>query len=75
VPATRPKVVVTREKAMEGVWRQLDLSKTHWATSLKFLLDRGDPDVVLVAPKRNRKFQALLDGLQALRNAGVAELD
>lgn len=72
-PATQ--VVVTREKAMQGAWRQLDLSKTHWATSLKFLLDRGDPDVVLVAPKRNRKYQALLDGLQALRDAGVAEPD
>lgn len=72
-PATQ--VVVKREKAMQGTWRQLDLSKTHWATSLEFLLERGDPDVVLVAPKRNRKYRDLLDGLKALRDAGVAEPD
>lgn len=72
-PATQ--VVVKREKAMQGTWRQLDLSKTHWATSLEFLLERGDPDVVLVAPKRHRKYRDFLDGLMALRDAGVAEPD
>ena len=69
------QVVVKREKAMQGAWRQLDLSKTHWATSLEFLLNRGDADVVLVAPKRHRKYRDLLDGLKALRDAGVAEPD
>jgi len=69
----RVSVVVTREKAMLGTWRQLDLSKTHWATSLDFMLQRGDPDLTLVAPKRHRKFRQLLDGLKALRDAGVAE--
>lgn len=72
-PATQ--VVVKREKAMQGTWRQLDLSKTHWETSLEFLLERGDPDVVLVAPRRHRKYRDLLDGLKALRDAGVAEPD
>jgi hypothetical protein len=72
-PATQ--VVVKREKAMQGTWRHLDLSQTHWATSLEFLLERGDPDVVLVAPKRHRKYRDLLDGLKALRDAGVAEPD
>lgn len=71
----RTQVVVKREKAMQGTWRQLDLSRTHWATSLEFLLERGDPDVVLVAPKRHRKYRDLLDGLKALRDAGVAEPD
>jgi hypothetical protein len=72
-PATQ--VVVTREKAMQGHWRSLDLSKTHWATSIEFLLERGDCDVVLVAPKRHRKYRDLLEGLAALRNAGIAEPD
>jgi hypothetical protein len=70
-PATQ--LVVTRDKAMRGEWRALDLSKTHWATSLDFLLERGDADVVLVAPKRHRKYQDLLEGLKMLRDAGVAE--
>lgn len=67
------QVVVTRAKAAQGEWRRLDLSKTHWHVSLQFLLNRGDQDVVLVAPKRNPKFLDLLAGLQLLREAGVAE--
>jgi hypothetical protein len=67
------QVVVKREKAMRGDWRKLDLSKTHWATSIEFLLERGEPDVVLVAPKRHRKYRDLLEGLKRLRDAGIAE--
>lgn len=69
------QAVVTREKAMSGAWRRLDLGKTYWPTSLQFLLDFGFQDIVLVAPKRNRKFRQLLDGLKVLREAGVAEPD
>lgn len=54
---------------------KLDLSKTHWATSIEFFLERSDPDVVLVAPERHPKYPELLDGLKMLRDAGVAELD
>ncbi len=70
-PATQ--FVVTREKALKGSWRNLDLSQTHWATSLEFFLKRGDADVVLVAPKRGRRFRKLLEGLEMLRDSGVAE--
>jgi hypothetical protein len=69
------QVVITREKALTGEWKKLDLSKTYWATSIKFFLDRGDADLVLVAPKRYSKYQDLLDGLKMLRDAGVAEPD
>lgn len=72
-PATQ--VVVTRQKALEGRWRNLDLSGTHWATSIQFLIDGRDEDVVLVAPKRHRNYRKLLDGLKMLRDAGVAEPD
>jgi hypothetical protein len=67
------QVIVTRAKAARGEWRKLDLSKTHWAVSLDFFLNRGDQDIVLVAPKRNKRFPTLLDGLKMLRDAGVAE--
>lgn len=69
--------VVTRAKAEEGLWRKLDLSKTHWKTTIEFLLsDRpNDPDVVLVAPKRGRDFRDLLDGIKLLRREGIAEPD
>ncbi len=69
------QMIMTREKALLGDWKKLDLSKTYWATSIKFFLDRGDPDVVLVAPKRHSKYQDLLDGLKMLRDAGVGEPD
>jgi hypothetical protein len=70
-PATQ--AVITREKAMEGRWRTLDLAKTDWAGWIDLFLKDGDPDVVLVAPKRHRKYRDLLDGLKMLRDAGVAQ--
>jgi len=69
------QVLVTRAKAARGEWRRLDLSKTHWATSLNFFLERGEQDVVLVAPRRHKNFKQLLDGLRRLRDAGVAQPD
>lgn len=67
------QIVVSRERALGGAWRQLDLSETHWATALELFLQRGRSDVVFVAPKRARDFQKLVHGLRSLREAGVAE--
>jgi hypothetical protein len=39
------------------------------------LLKRGDDDVVLVAERRARDFKQVLEGIQQLRAAGVAEPD
>jgi hypothetical protein len=73
-PATQ--VVVTREAALdEERWRSLNLSGTHWSTAIEMFLERGEPDVTLVAGRRDRKFRALADGLARLRDAGVAEPD
>jgi hypothetical protein len=38
-------------------------------------IESGDPDEVLVAPKRHRRFKDDLAGLKLLRSAGVAEPD
>jgi hypothetical protein len=67
------QVVVTRERAMEGAWRNLDLSKTDWAGYIDLFLRDGDAELVLAAPKRDRKYRDHLDGLKMLRDAGVAE--
>ena len=67
------QIVISREKALEGTWKKLDLSKTHWATSIKFFLERGEPDVILVAPKRHPKYKDLLDGLKMLKDLGIAD--
>jgi len=69
------QVVVTREKALLGEWKKLDLSKTYWGGWIDLFLKDGDPDVVLVAPNRHPKFIDWLDGLKMLRDAGVAEPD
>jgi hypothetical protein len=69
------QAVVTREKALLGAWKQLDLSDTYWAEWIQLFLDAGEPDVVLVAPKRHPRYWVLLDGIKKLRDAGVAEPD
>jgi hypothetical protein len=72
------QVVVTRERAMRGEWRKLDLSKTYWDSVLDDFLRLENvkgPDIVLVAPKRNKQFKALKAGLDLLRAADVAEPD
>ncbi len=69
------QVVVTREKALLGEWRKLDLTRTFWGGWIELFLQEDALDVVLVAPKRHPKFNDLLDGLKMLRDAGVAEPD
>jgi hypothetical protein len=69
------QVVVTRERAMQGTWRQVDLSKTYWEAYIQGMLKDGYPDVLLVAPKRSRRFRNLRDGLEKLRDAGATQPD
>lgn len=69
------QVVVTREKALLGEWKKLDLSKTYWGGWLDYFIKTGNQDLVLVAPKRHQKYIDWLDGLKKLRDAGVAEPD
>ena len=69
------QVVIKRYKILDGAWRDINLSGTHWATSIEFFLERGEDSVVLVAPKRNRRFKELLQGLQCLRKYRIAESD
>jgi hypothetical protein len=68
----RSQIVVTREKAMEGKWRNLDLSSTYWPTAFEMFLKRGDSDMVLVAPKAAKNYDALQRGLDLIREAGVS---
>jgi hypothetical protein len=66
------QVVITREEAMQGTWTGVDLSNTYWPTAIKLFLNRGHKDIVLVAPRRHKKFRALQTGLIRLREAGIA---
>jgi hypothetical protein len=69
-PSTQ--VIVTRERALSGGWRTVDLANTHWATAIELFLERGEPDMVLVAGKAHPQHGTLLAGLERLRDAGIA---
>lgn len=69
----RTQIVITRERAMTGTWRQLDLSRTSWGAYIQGMLDDGYPDVVLVAPKKSRRFKDAVMGIERLRDAGIGE--
>ena len=72
------QVVITRERAMRGEWRQgISRGNTLWPFMIKLFLADGDRDTVLVAPlgaSRAKRAQ-LLAGLNELRSLGVAEPD
>lgn len=69
------QVMVTAKKAVELSFDKLNFGRSHWGFSIQFMLERGEHDIVLVAPKRSPKFKTLLDGLRMLREAGIAEAD
>jgi hypothetical protein len=78
-PATQ--IVVTKERAMEGRWRSLDLGNTWFDLLLQDYANatgtgagRGD-SVVLAAPRRHRRFPDFVRAIAVLRDAGVAEPD
>jgi hypothetical protein len=78
-PATQ--VVVTRAKAMQSGWRS---KVAPWNNFWPFVINDiflelhpDSDDIILVAPKgaKKKEFRKLLDGLDDLRQLGVAELD
>jgi hypothetical protein len=72
----KTQVVVTREKAIRPGWRDhLSERCDYWLPHIGGLLADGDPDIVLAAPcgKTKRDFQRFVDGLNELRDVGVAE--
>jgi hypothetical protein len=69
------QVVITAANAIKNGFDRLNFGKSHWNFSIQFMLNRGEKDIVLVAPKRSPKFKALLEVLQMLRSEGIAESD
>jgi hypothetical protein len=72
-PATQ--VVVTRRLAKKGGWRKkVSDWNSYWPYVIDYHLDDGEDDMVLVAPKGNKKakFKKLLDGIKELCDLGVA---
>jgi hypothetical protein len=69
----RDQALVTREAALRGDWRGLDLSGTWWAIVLEDLVGSSFESAALVAPRRHKKYKRLVEGIQQLRDAGIAE--
>jgi len=69
------QVLITREKALQGRWKDLDYCESLWPFSIDSFLQTENHSLVLVAPKQHRKFKDYVADLHLLREAGVAEPD
>ena len=69
------QVQLTREKALSRRWQDLTLNENTWHVSLDMFLQRAEPSIVLVAPKRHPRFRNYVEDLMVLRDSGVAEPD
>lgn len=65
------QAVVSREQALDRRWKTLPVDGLLKGT-IEHFLERGFPDQVLVAPKRSKEFEVLLDGIRVLVEEGVA---
>jgi hypothetical protein len=66
------QIVVTRERALEGTWRKIPLHPTL-SISLDMFVRSEHLDTILIAAKAASYYKDQLDGIQRLRDAGIAE--
>jgi hypothetical protein len=69
------QVLITRKVALQGPWRDLDFRSNVTPACISLFLGRDEPDYVLVAPKRSRRFRDCVADIELLRKAGIAEPD
>ena len=84
-----PADLIRRDPATQAIVRRGTVAGTswqhavpawneHWSTVIEMALDEeSDDDIVLVAQKaaKRKKFQTLVDGIENLRDLGIAEPD
>jgi len=68
------QVIIRRERAMQGSWRELGLDRMT-EIGLTLFLKEGAADTVLVVPKRMKGAKRLVEDLRKLQAAGIAEPD
>ena len=71
-PATQ--VLVTRERAMAGPWREVT-GDHFWWVGIERLIETGDRSHVFVACRRGKDFDKEIELIRRLREAGIAEPD
>ncbi|MBI3839913.1 MAG: hypothetical protein HY288_18475 [Planctomycetia bacterium] len=69
------QALLTRQAMLDGKWRNLEFHTNITSIGISLCLDRGEPDLVLVAPKRDNTFRERLADIELLRRAGIAEPD
>jgi hypothetical protein len=69
------QVLISRQVAMRGDWRDLTFSTHMTPGCLQVFLDQNYEDMVFIAPRRDRQFREYLADIQLLRKAGIAEPD
>jgi hypothetical protein len=67
------QMILTRDRALEGKWKSIDLAGTHWQLAIERLLQHGEPARVLIAPKLATNFDRLLESLLEMRDRGIVE--
>jgi hypothetical protein len=65
------QIVVRREDALDGRWRDIDLSGTSFAIAIQQMLRLGWTEIVLAAPLTGRSSKASARAIDELRAAGV----
>jgi hypothetical protein len=67
------QMVITRESALEGKWKSVDLTATHWPVAIERLLLHGEPSRLLIASKLATNFERQRATLHELRDRGIVE--
>jgi hypothetical protein len=62
-----------RENVLDDRWREIGVIPAEWNVALDLLQEDGLESTVLVAGRRADDFDELVDGIQRLRAAGIAE--
>jgi hypothetical protein len=71
----RDQVLITREVALKGEWRRLDLSGSWWAVALERLANSSLDSCAVIAPRRHATYKRQVAALRVLRDAGLTEPD
>ena len=70
------QVVVSKQRLLDGEdWKYLEFKVAPWQMSFQRLLNEEPEDIVLIVPKRHRRFREYMEDLQLLRDAGIADPD
>ena len=68
------QIIVRRDNLLASTWKPTAKAEI-WSVGLKWFLESGYPDIVMVAGKSNPKYKQWKDDIKRLRDIGVAETD